>query len=178
MTAAQSCLAAGSLSALFCSLFFIIYTHSCGTHVPTLGILQSIKLFKMEKVKSTVLRVYFAAGKRIIQILEASYGRQQQFINLLSCPEDEDVQRLELLLHDKRAKEKEIKAPHEQLCVYQAHDIVQKLNANHNVAVVDLGATDLAFITLLSTTALERMNRVGTNESQHWRPPAPSHGRI
>ena len=38
----------------------------CGTHVPSLGQLQLIQSFRMMKVKPTIMRVYFASGKRLV----------------------------------------------------------------------------------------------------------------
>ena len=127
----------------------------CGTHVQTLGALQMIKFFKMEKVKSTVMRVYFAAGKRLTTILEESYERQSKFTNLLCCSEEEHVSRLSLLLDDKKIKEKEIKALNAQLSDLRAKEIVEELKDNNNVAVVDLGAADMAFMTVLASSAID-----------------------
>jgi misacylated tRNA(Ala) deacylase len=127
----------------------------CGTHVKTLGALQMIQFFKMEKVKSTVMRVYFAAGKRLTKIMEQTYDRQSKFTNMLSCSEEDHVARLSVLLDDKKAKEREIKALNEQLCEFRAKGIVEECNANNNVAVVDLGATDMAFMTLVSALVMQ-----------------------
>jgi misacylated tRNA(Ala) deacylase len=127
----------------------------CGTHVKTLGALQMIKVFKMEKVKSTVIRVYFAAGKRLAKIMEESYDRQSKFTNMLSCSEEDHVARLSVLLDGKKAKEREIKALKEQLCEFRAKHIVEECKANDQVAVVDLGATDMAFMTLVSASVMQ-----------------------
>lgn len=139
----------------------IDFNTCCGTHVQTLGALQMVKCFKMEKVKSTVMRVHFAAGKRLTTLLEESYERQSKFTNLLCCSEEEHVSRLSLLLDDKKTKEKEIKALSAQLCDFRAKEIVEELKDNNNVAVVDLGATDMAFMTVLSSSAMELLQSTG-----------------
>ena len=133
----------------------------CGTHVQTLGALQMIKFFKMEKVKSTVMRVYFAAGKRLTAIMEGSYERQSKITSLLCCSEEEHVARLSVLLEDKKAKEREIKALNAQLCGFRAKEIVTELKANNYIAVVDLGATDMAFMTLVSLSVMQMANTDG-----------------
>ena len=62
-----------------------------------------------------------------------------------------------LLLDDKKQKEKEIKALYAELCNFRAKEIVQDMNKNNHVAVVDLGATDMAFMTLLSSSVMGLM---------------------
>lgn len=133
----------------------------CGTHVKTLGSLQMIKFFKMEKVKSTTMRVYFAAGKRLLKIMEESFGRQSKFTNMLSCAEDEHVARLTILLEDKKAKEREIKALNEQLCAFRANEIVEECKANDNVVAIDLGAADMPFMTLVAAAVSEEIGQDG-----------------
>ena len=134
----------------------------CGTHVPTLGQLQMIKFFKMEKVKPALMRIYFAAGPRVMEILESSFQRQIQLTIALSCTEEEQVGRVSQLLEDKREREKQIKTLNEKLCVVYANDICCECKENHNVAVVDLGSkADVSFLTMLSAAVLEKIGTEG-----------------
>ena len=127
-----------------------------GTHVQSLGQLQIVKFFKLDRVKSNVLRVYFAAGKRLMNIMNVAYKREDELTNIFSCTESEIVGRVNAMVDDRREKEREIQKLNEKLCYFQAKEIVEMLNANDGVAVIDLGDADMQYKTILSNTVAER----------------------
>lgn len=130
----------------------------CGTHLPSLGHMQMIKFFRVERVKSAAIRVHFAAGGRLRKILDESFERQTRLTDLFSCTEDEQVPRAKQLLADIREGEREVKLLQERLCFFQAKDIEQCCRDNENVAVVDLGSGyEINFMSMLSKVVLENM---------------------
>lgn len=136
----------------------IDFNTCCGTHVPTLGHLQMIKFFRMEKVKPTIFRVYFAAAKRLISIMNDMYDTQAKLTSMLSCTETEQVQRVTQLLDEKRNREKEIRDLNEKLSTCQTKEILDECRSSDvNLAVVDLGNVDMGYMTLISTKVLDEI---------------------
>ena len=133
-----------------------------GTHVQSLGQLQMIKFFRLDRQKSNVLRVYFAAGKRLMNIMNAAYKREDDLTNIFSCMESEIVPRVETMVDDKKEKEREIQKLNEKLCAFQAKEIVGTLDANGGVAAVDVGASNMQVKTILANTVLEASGSDGT----------------
>ena len=143
----------------------------CGTHVPSLGLLQMIQFFKMEKVKSGIIRVYFAAGKRLKSIMDDNYQRSSQITNILRCPEVEHVTRLQAIMDEKRLKELQIQSLFEELCNCKSNDIINGMRNRNDVdgvkrvEVIDLGPNiDRNYITMLSTATMERLLHVQQQE--------------
>jgi misacylated tRNA(Ala) deacylase len=126
-----------------------------GTHVSSLAQLQMVKFFRLDRQKSNVLRVYFAAGKRLMNIMNAAYKREDDLTNIFSCMEPEIVGRVESMVEDRREKEREIQKLNEKLCSFQAKEIIEELNANGGVAAVDVGGSDMQFKTILTNAVLE-----------------------
>ena len=127
----------------------------CGTHVKTLGQLQMIKFVKIEKVKSTILRVHFAAAKRLFQLMNESVSREATITNLLSCTKDEYVDRIVQMMEDKKEKEKLYTQTNAKLCGLIAKDIRRNLEKNDNISVIDLEASyDMSFMTSLANTVI------------------------
>lgn len=126
-----------------------------GTHVQSLGQLQMVKFFKLDRVKSNILRVYFAAGKRLMNIMNVAYKREDELTNIFSCTESEIVGRVNAMVDDRREKERVIQNLNEKLCYFQAKEIAEMLNANDGVAVIDLGDVDMQYKTILANTVAE-----------------------
>ena len=126
-----------------------------GTHVQSLGQLQMVKFFKLDRVKSNILRVYFAAGKRLMNTMNVAYKREDQLTNIFSCTESEIVGRVNAMVDDRREKERVIQKLNEKLCYFQAKEIVEMLHANDGVAVIDLGDVDMQYKTILANTVAE-----------------------
>ena len=126
-----------------------------GTHVQSLGQLQMIKFFRLDRQKSNVLRVYFAAGKRLMNIMNAAYKREDDITNIFSCIESEIVPRVQAIVDEKKEKEREIQKLNEKICAFQAREIIGSLDANGGVAAVDVGGSDMQFKTILANTVLE-----------------------
>ena len=138
----------------------------CGTHVPSLGVLQMIQFFKMEKVKNGIVRIHYAAAKRLQGIMEENFQRSTQITNILKCPDPEHVSRLQALMDDKRSKEVQIQTLYEELCNSKSKEIIHDMRDSNNdgggkhVAVVDLGPNvDRNYMMMLSTTTLERLQQ-------------------
>ncbi len=132
----------------------------CGTHVKTLGQLQMIKFFRMEKVKPTIFRVYFAAAKRLMDVMNGMYNNQASLTSMLSCQEIEQVQRVTQLLEYKRNTTIEMKNLREKLCASQAKEIMERCQSNNHVAVVDVGEDmDMAYMTMLSNAVMEQISK-------------------
>ena len=127
-----------------------------GTHVQSLGQLQMVKFFKLDRVKSNILRVYFAAGKRLMNTMNAAYKQEDELTNIFSCTESEIVGRVNAMVDDRREKERVIQKLNEKMCYFQAKEIVEMLNANDGVAVIDLGDADMQYKTILANTVAER----------------------
>lgn len=129
----------------------------CGTHVKSLGQLQMIKFFRVEKVKANVIRVYFASGKRLMKILKSYNDQSMALVNMLSCTEQETVERVQNLLDEKRERERNMKDLKEKLCQSQANEVIEELKENGNVAVIDLGyGIDMDFMTMLSSEVAKK----------------------
>lgn len=129
----------------------------CGTHVSSLGYLQMIKFFRLERVKPSVMRVHFAAATRLTNVMDQMYERQSKLTTFLSSPEDEIVPRLSQLLDDKKEKEREIKGLQNKLCDFQAREILVKLKENDNVAVMDVGESDMGYMVALASLVADKM---------------------
>mmetsp|Transcript_21866 Transcript_21866/g.32726 ORF Transcript_21866/g.32726 Transcript_21866/m.32726 type:complete len:552 (+) Transcript_21866:114-1769(+) len=128
----------------------------CGTHVKSLGQLQMIKFLRVETFKSNVIRVHFASGKRLMKLLKSYNDQSMTLVNMLSCTEQETVERVQNLLEEKKERERHVKDLKEKLCQSQAKEIIQELKGNGNLAVIDLGyGIDMGFMTLLSSTVTE-----------------------
>lgn len=91
------------------------------------------------------------------RIMEENLARQVQLMGMLSSTEEETVTRVEQLLEDKRAKEKEIDALNEKLCNSLAKSVLEDCEKNENVAVVDLGDVNMNFMMMLSNKILDAM---------------------
>ena len=115
-----------------------------------------VKFFKLDRVKSNILRVYFAAGKRLMNTMNAAYKQEDELTNIFSCTESEIVGRVNAMVDDRREKERVIQKLNEKLCYFQAKEIVEMLNANDGVAVIDLGDADMQYKTILANTVAER----------------------
>ena len=133
----------------------IDFNTCCGTHVPSLGHLQMIQSFRVVKVKPTIMRVYFASGKRLMRLMEENLDRQVQLTGLLSSTEEEIVGRVTQLLEEKRLKEKEIEVLNQKLCSTLAKSIASDCALNENLAIVDLGHVNMNFMMMLSKAALD-----------------------
>mmetsp|Transcript_20137 Transcript_20137/g.30282 ORF Transcript_20137/g.30282 Transcript_20137/m.30282 type:complete len:560 (-) Transcript_20137:136-1815(-) len=128
----------------------------CGTHVPVLGHLQMIKFFRMEKVKPTIFRVYFAAAKRLTLIMDDMYDTQAKLTKILACTEAEQVMRLRQLLDDKRDRDRKIETLNDKLSTCHSKEIIEECRARRvNFSVVDLGDVDIGYMTLVSTKVLD-----------------------
>lgn len=128
----------------------------CGTHVRALGQLQMIKFFRVEK-KSSAIRVHFASGKRLMKILNSYNDQSMTLVNMLSCTEQETVERVQSLLDEKKERERNVKDLKEKLCQSQAKEVIQELKGNGNPAVIDLGhGVDMSFMTMLSSEVAEK----------------------
>ena len=112
----------------------------------------------MERVKSTTMRVYFATGKRLLQVMETMYDRQAVFTNMLSCNEEEHIDRDTQMPNDEKTKEREMKMLQEELCECRTREIVDECSKNTNVAALNLGGlADMNFMSLLSTKVLDQI---------------------
>lgn len=127
----------------------------CGTHTPSLGHLQMIKFFRMEKVKSTIFRVHFAAAKRLNAIMNNMYDTQANLTSKLSCTDTEQVQRVTQLLDEKRDQEKAIRLLNEKLSNLQSKEVLEECKSSKaKLATVDLGDVDMNYMTLIATKVL------------------------
>jgi misacylated tRNA(Ala) deacylase len=117
-----------------------------------------IQSFRMIKVKPTIMRVYFASGKRLMKIMAGNLDRQVQLTSLLSSTEEETVTRVAQLLEEKRVKEKDMEALNQKLCSSLAKSIASDCAQNENIAVVDLGNVTMNFMMMLSRAALDRID--------------------
>jgi len=92
----------------------------------------------------------------------------------LSCTEEEQVKRVTQLLEDKREKEKDIRSLHARLCECQSKEVMQECKGNANVAVVDLGDVDMGYMTLLSTSVLEKIQAETNVDDDHVNTTSPN----
>jgi len=125
----------------------------CGTHVKSIGQLQMIKFFKLERVKPTIFRVHFAAAKRLVDVMNGMYDNQAKLNNMLSCREEEQVQRVTQLLDDKRKNASDTKYVLEKLCACQSRELAAKVE--NNLAIMDVGDVDMGYLTMLSASVLD-----------------------
>mmetsp|Transcript_2268 Transcript_2268/g.4810 ORF Transcript_2268/g.4810 Transcript_2268/m.4810 type:complete len:616 (-) Transcript_2268:205-2052(-) len=128
-----------------------------GTHVQALAQLQMIKFFKLDRIKSNLFRVYFAAGTRLLSIMEGAYQRQAALTAIMSCTEEEIVDRVTTALNEKREKDREIQRLNEKLCGFQAKEIAVELKSNDMIAAIDVGTADMSYKMALSSAVAERI---------------------
>jgi alanyl-tRNA synthetase len=128
-----------------------------------------IKFFRRERVKPAIMRVHFAAGKRLMRAMEVMHDTQMGITGMLSCRDVEQVHRVEQLLEDKRMKEKEMKALKDKLSNFHVTEVVNQCvcvsdNDHGNeasLAVVDLGDVDMSYMTMVANAAMEKIDRDG-----------------
>jgi len=134
----------------------------CGTHVPSLGMLQAIKFFKQEKVNASVYRVRFAAASRLLRAVDSMYTRTARVTSLLSCTEEEQGDRLEKVLEDRREGDREIDLWKERHRRLAAEGIVAQINASEDgVFGLDLKDVDIAYMGALADNVLAKTGSEG-----------------
>ena len=114
----------------------------CGTHVPTLSHLQMVKFFKFSKIKSNLLRVSYAVGERLVDIMEESFTRQCKITGILTVNESGHVETVNKLIDEKKSNEKEIKALNQKLVDLQIKGIIEeaksdKVSEQHHALAVE-----------------------------------------
>jgi misacylated tRNA(Ala) deacylase len=107
----------------------------CGTHVPSLGAISSVKFTKTERIKRTTLRIYFVAGDRVLDNFEKNLQQQAAIAKVLSTPnlEEQTVRVSNLFLENKEMK-KDISTLWEMIIPYKVADAVE-----NEVFLCDLG---------------------------------------
>ncbi len=131
----------------------------CGTHVTHLSQLQMIKFFRVEKFKSNIIRVYFAAGKRLMKIMDETYNQNAILMSTLSCTEQEIGERVSNLLEEKKDKENQMKIWKEKLSVCHTAMIIEELKRNGNIAVFDLEQSDMGYMSMLSSEVAKKTDQ-------------------
>ena len=132
----------------------------CGTHVKHLSEIQMIKFFRIEKFKADVVRVYFSAGKRLLQMIHNTHEQSSVLMTMLSCTEDNFVSRVDKLLDEKKKKQNEVKTLKERLCQLQVKEVLLELKNHDKVAIIDLGhdGVDMEYMTMLSNNVMDEVN--------------------
>ncbi len=131
----------------------------CGTHVTKLSQLQMIKFFRIEKFKSNIIRVYFAAGQRLLKIMDQTYSQNANLMNMLSCTEQEISERVNNLLEERKNKDVQLKALKDKLCMCHTVMIEEELKKD-NIAVMDLeNGFDMGYMTMLSNEVSKKSER-------------------
>lgn len=134
----------------------------CGTHVPSLRQLQMVKFFRMERTKPTIMRVYFAAGKRLMNIMNDMFQTQAKLTTMLSCMDVEQTDRVEQLIEDKKVRQQQVKTLNDKLCEFQANDVLasfKEMGDGKFLSIVDLGDVDMGYLTMIANEVFERVNR-------------------
>ncbi|GFH52896.1 hypothetical protein CTEN210_09372 [Chaetoceros tenuissimus] len=134
----------------------------CGTHVPSLRQLQMVKFFRMERTKPTIMRVYFAAGKRLMNIMNDMFQTQAQITAMLSCMDTEQTERVEQLIEDKKVRQQQVKTLNDKLCEFQANDVLasfKEMGDRIFLSIVDLGDVDMGYLTMIANEVFERVDR-------------------
>ena len=127
----------------------------CGTHVPSLAYLQMVKFFKFSKIKADTLRVSYAVGERLTNILSESFDRQSKITSILTVPEGGHVETVNKLIEEKKNSEREIKLLNQKLVEVQVNSIVEQGKVD-KVVFVDLGISDKNFMSLLAAAVADK----------------------
>jgi len=88
----------------------------CGTHVDTTAELQSIKLFHselMSKKGSSLIRIHFAVGNRLLAILGSLYDDSKSLTEILSSAQH--VERVQSLVSSNKSQIRVMKSLHQEL---------------------------------------------------------------
>lgn len=85
----------------------------CGTHVKSTAHLSQVKLLHTERVRDrgkTHVRLHFAAGGRILTLMDAAWKRQLRLNGLLAMAPENHAASVEGLLASKKEQTKDVKA--------------------------------------------------------------------
>ena len=128
----------------------------CGTHVPSLGAIMSVKFTKTERIKKTTLRIYFVAGDRVLDNFDKHLRQQSAIAKVLSTPnlEEQAVRVSNLFLENKEMK-KDIASLWDVIVPYKVADAVE-----NEVYLCDLGESvvDTAIYKKIAQGVLKEKN--------------------
>ena len=85
-----------------------------GTHVAATGEIQMLKLLSSEHLRGGT-RLFFVAGERVRNLLDAGLEREQALTRLLSCGPPEHTAAAERLLAENRQAHQQLKAARQEL---------------------------------------------------------------
>ncbi|SKA81519.1 alanyl-tRNA synthetase [Clostridium sp. USBA 49] len=118
----------------------IDYSPCCGTHLKNTGEIGVIKIIKIEKYKG-VTRVYFKCGKRAFEDYQFKHDITVNLGKLLSVDQNNLESKVKNISEELKNKIKEIKELKENLNLYEAEDILNRLNSN----IVNINFSDKTF---------------------------------
>ncbi|KAG2185308.1 hypothetical protein INT44_002098 [Umbelopsis vinacea] len=127
----------------------------CGTHASNLAQLQSIKFLHTEKIRGNNMRLYFVVGRRVLDLLDASYTTCKSLTGLLSCGPESFVPQITRLQTLQRAQAKTIKRLMAELAGHAVTTLVQDVKDNR-YAMVHREDADMDYLVLLANGAKEQ----------------------
>ncbi|MFC4409098.1 alanine--tRNA ligase-related protein [Chungangia koreensis] len=102
------------------------YNGCGGTHPSTTGQVSAIKVLSTERQKKKV-RIHFVCGDRVLAQLHKKNEIVSEAMKSLSSPEEEVPEVIEKILATNRALEKSLEASKEELLVFEANGLMEKV---------------------------------------------------
>ncbi|KAJ7095338.1 ThrRS/AlaRS common domain-containing protein [Mycena belliarum] len=142
----------------------------CGTHLPSLNNLQLFILPHTETLSrssTTVARLNFLAGPRIIAHLTSTHNYLTSTAAILSCGTPSVPERVTQVVEDRRSATKRIEEAELELARYIATDLVREMQGAGSIFKKHLHRTEdstnvLAFLTTIASACFEAIAESGT----------------
>ncbi|KAJ7937097.1 ThrRS/AlaRS common domain-containing protein [Mycena leptocephala] len=142
----------------------------CGTHLPTLHNLQLFILphtDALSRSSTTVARLNFLAGPRLIAHLASTHTYLTSTASILSCGTPQVPERVAQVVDDRKNATRRIEDIELELAKYIAADLSRDMQAvdsvfKKHVHRTDDSGTALAFLTAISTAFSELLAKGGT----------------
>ncbi|KAK7061679.1 putative alanyl-tRNA editing protein alaX [Favolaschia claudopus] len=140
----------------------------CGTHLPSLNNLQLFILPQtdaLSRSSTTVARLNFLAGPRLISHLASTHSHLVSTSAILSCGTPQVPDRVKLVVDDRRSATKRVEDVELELGKYIATDLIQSLGNTgelfkKHVHRTDDSATALSFLTAISSAFSDEMAKL------------------
>ncbi|KAJ7368257.1 ThrRS/AlaRS common domain-containing protein [Mycena albidolilacea] len=142
----------------------------CGTHLPSLNNLQIFILphtDALSRSSTTVARLNFLTGPRLIAHLASSHNHLTSTAAILSCGTPQVPERVQQVVDDRKSGTKRIEDVELELAKYIAADLSQDVQGTDglfkkHVHRTDDSATALTFLTAISSAFSDALNKSGT----------------
>jgi len=128
-----------------------------GTHVSRLGDIGLFRILSESAIAAGVRRLEYVAGEPALFDMLRTDNQLSEVSQLLNVSPKELTPRLERLLEEKKAQEKQLKQFQEKLALTQLHDLMAQSNANH-VLITPVEATSSDTLKFMAETLSQKLS--------------------